>query len=407
MVLQLVDTESPRTLAARQLLLRMFDAAVTRVGGRRCVADFLRNAPQSVGQHRKLAVAAIGKAASSMALGVADVCRERMQHLLVITKDGHCEAELLELARDSVHFEVLESSHPVPDARSLAAGERLLHWLAQLPAEALPLFLISGGASSLVEHLHPGVGLSELMALNRAGLASGWSIERLNRARAQLSAIKGGALAAHIRQPAIALFISDVPGDDPAVIGSGLLGPAGGDRDFDDCVERHVIARLEDALQAAADTAAAAGWRVQLDEERYAGDVGALATRFAAELQHGPPRALVWGGESVVSLPARPGRGGRNQHLALALAQVLCGDEQTFVLAAGTDGTDGVTDDAGAFVTGTTWLEIDRTGYDAELALASADAGTVLEIVGALVHTGPTGTNVGDLLLGLRYDPTP
>ena len=73
----------------------------------------------------------------------------------------------------------------------------------------------------------------------------------------------------------------------------------------------------------------------------------------------------------------------------------------------GTDGTDGVTDDAGAFVTGTTWLEIDRTGYDAELALASADAGTVLEIVGALVHTGPTGTNVGDLLLGLRYDPTP
>lgn len=144
--------------------------------------------------------------------------------MLVITKDGHVAPELI--ARSNV--EIRESGHPVPDQRSLEAGERLLRWLRELPPLVEPLFLISGGASSLVEVLEDGVTLEHLGRLNAEGLASGMEIVELNARRSGLSRLKGGGVARLLRnRPARALFISDVPGDDPAVIGSGLLGPSG------------------------------------------------------------------------------------------------------------------------------------------------------------------------------------
>ena len=135
---------------------------------------------------------------------------------------------------------------------------------------------------------------------------------------------------------------------------------------------------------------------------RFSGEATRLAARFTHELLLGAAQLCLWGGESTVRLPARPGRGGRNQHLALAAARLLAGQPELLLLAAGTDGIDGVTEDAGALVDGETCARITLAALDPEAALAAADAGTALAASGDLLHTGPTGTNVGDIVIGLK-----
>jgi glycerate 2-kinase len=379
----------------RQLLLELFQTGVTRVDGRRCTREALRTMTASNG---RVWTAAIGKAASAMALGAHDalgVCQER---ILLITKDGHVDPA----ARLLPGAEIYESSHPLPDARSIVAGERLLHWTEDLPRGVEPLFLISGGASSLVEALAEGVTLDELKRLHNVGLASGVAIAELNENRTRLSRIKGGRLTAYLRgRYARALFISDVPGDDPAVIGSGLLGPAAASRGSDH-VERSVIASIDHAVAAVCAAAQARGFAVRTAGERFDDDVRRLAVRFTHELDLYPDAVHVWGGESVVRLPPRPGHGGRNQHLALAAARIIAGRHDLFLLAAGTDGTDGASDDAGALVDGESCARIALAEIDVEESLRTADSGTALAAAGDLIHTGPTGTNVGDLVIGLK-----
>jgi len=381
----------------RQLLLELFQAGVTRVDGRRCTAEALRAV--AAGRARRVWTAAIGKAASAMALGAHDALGASQERILLITKDGHVAAE----ARLLPGAEIYESAHPLPDARSIAAGERLLHWTQDLPAAVEPLFLISGGASSLAEALAEGVTLDELKRLHHAGLASGIAIAELNENRMRLSRIKAGRLTAQLRgRYARALFISDVPGDDPAVIGSGLLGPAasgGGDH-----VERTVIASIDHAVAAVCAAAQARGFTVRAAAERFDGDVRRLAVRFTHELDLYPEVVHVWGGESVVRLPPHPGHGGRNQHLALAAARIIAGRRDLLLLAAGTDGTDGASDDAGALVDGETCARIALAEIDIEESLRNADSGTALAGAGDLIHTGPTGTNVGDLVIGIKCD---
>ena len=376
----------------RQLLASVLRAALAAVDGRACTARALRAdaLPAGVAVH----VAAIGKAACGMALGAHDALPGRIQRTLIITKDGHAGPEAGQLPG----VDIYESSHPMPDARALEAGRQLLTFVEQLPADVMPLFLVSGGASALVEVLRPGATLATLTDLNAAGLASGEDINSLNRRRGELSLIKGGRLAQRLGgRPARALFVSDVPGDDPAVIGSGLMGPACAGPD---AVERTVVACIEDAMRAAA--AAARGLRVAVAAARFEGEAVRLAVRFAHELALSSAQLHVWGGESVVTLPARPGRGGRNQHLGLAAARLIAGDEDLLLLAAGTDGTDGPTEDAGALVDGNTCGRVSLTGLDVEECLRRADAHTALAAAGDLLHTGPTGTNVGDLVLGLK-----
>ena len=342
--------------------------------------------------------AAVGKAASAMALGAHDALGAQQERLLLITKDGHVDSQ----ARLLPDVEIYESSHPMPDARSVRAGERLLAWTQELPQDVEPLFLISGGASSLVEALAEGVTLDELKRLHSAGLASGMAISELNESRTRLSRIKGGRLTACLRgRTARALFISDVPGDDPAVIGSGILGPAAASRGSDH-VERLIVASIDHAVAAVAAAAQARGFAVRVAAERFDGDVRRLAVRFTHELDLYPEAVHVWGGESVVRLPPRPGHGGRNQHLALAAARIMAGRRDLFLLAAGTDGTDGVSDDAGALVDGESCARIALAEIDVEQALRSADSGTALAAAGDLIHSGPTGTNVGDLVIGLK-----
>jgi glycerate 2-kinase len=331
-----------------------------------------------------------------MALGAHDALGTVIRHTLLITRDAD-SAALLE-ARPEV--EILIGAHPLPDERSLAAGARLLAWVDALPPEAEPLFLISGGASSLAEVLRAGVTLPDLQALNRGALARDVAIGELNARRIGLSQLKGGALAARLGgRTARALFISDVPQDDPAVIGSGLMGPAPGGGDQ---VRRTVVASSEQAVAAVVARATALGLSVQPPGRRFADTATRLAARFAHELSLSAAQLCVWGGESTVVLPAAPGRGGRNQHLALAAARLIAGHADLALLAAGTDGSDGVTADAGALVDADTCARLSLAELDADECLKAADAARALAASGDLVHTGPTGTNVGDLVIGLK-----
>ncbi len=376
--------------ARRELLIALFRAGLARVDGRRCTREALRGAEAG-----PVWAVAIGKAAAAMALGARDALGASLERLLVVSPRGH-GAEALAATPGA---EVLESAHPVPDERSLRAGARLLDWLDALPASVQPLFLISGGASSLAEVPMPGVTLEQLARLSQLGLAAGRDIVTLNAERARCSQIKGGRLAARLGgRGGRALLISDVPGDDPAVIGSGILAPA----PEGDAIRREVIASVDMAMGAAAEAARARGLTVRRATGRFSGDAARLATQFTHELALGEAQVRVWGGESTVQLPAAPGRGGRNQHLALAAARLIAGYPELALLAAGTDGIDGPTEDAGAVVDGETCGRIAVLGLDPDDSLRHADSGTALAAAGALLRTGPTGTNVADLVIGVK-----
>jgi len=400
---------------SRQRLLHCYRSALEAVAGERCVADAL-------GRLRlagPLWLVAVGKAGPAMARGALAALGEGIVAGLVITKRGHCE---------SLPWPCLEGGHPLPDAGSLAAGEHLLAFLRQAPGDARFLFLVSGGASAVLEALPEPLELESLVRVNDWLLGSGLDIHAMNRVRKSLSLIKGGRLVTRLRgRRAWQLLISDVAGDDPAVIGSGPLvadragapdpddlppwlrpwvglapaGPAPGDPAWAS-VETVLAARLDDALDAAERTARELGLAVHRHREFIAGDAATAGRRLARALCAGPSGLHLWGGETTVRLPAEPGRGGRCQQLALAAAGELAGRKDVSFLAAGTDGSDGPGEDAGALVDGDSVARGRLEGLDIDDCLARADAGSFLEASGDLVQTGPTGTNVMDLMLGLK-----
>jgi hydroxypyruvate reductase len=376
---------------ARRLLLQLLQSGLAAVDGRSCTRRALLQRPPE----GPVAVFAVGKAAAAMTLGAADALGTRLRSALVITRTGHAAA----LAHALPTALLIEAAHPVPDASSLRAGAVLRDAVSTLGDDVSPLFLISGGSSSLVEVLREGVSLAELQRCNAEGLAQGIAIAELNARRSGLSRLKGGGLTAQLRgRTALALFISDVPHDDPAVIGSGLLGP-GRDRD---AVQRQIIASADTLRAAVVAQARSQGLSAREMRPRFSGDALAVAAECVRQLRDAADPVLVWTGESTVELPPRPGRGGRNQHLALAAALAVAGSADLLLLAAGTDGTDGNSEDAGALVDGASCARMAAEGLDAATALTQADAGTALAASGDLIHTGPTGTNVGDLVIGMR-----
>jgi hydroxypyruvate reductase len=361
---------------------------------------------------------AVGKAAAAMTLGALDVLGARIRRGLVITRAGHVDPCLANVRA----ITCLEGDHPVPGERSLAAGAALVAFAAATPPGERVLVLVSGGASSLVEALPPSVSPAALASLNAWGLASGRPITELNALRRRLSRLKDGRLAALLGATrAEALLISDVPGDAPWLIGSGLVAvapaaplPAGLPAELQALVSAdhglpggasmpaRVVASLEEACAAVERTADTMGLASRRLVPRAEGCAERAASRYAHELAVNTEDVLVWGGETTVRLPPEPGRGGRNQHFALAAARLLAGHDDLLMLAVGTDGSDGNSDDAGAIVDGGTLRRGRDAGLDADAALAAADAGRYLEVTGDLLHTGPTGTNVGDLVVGLR-----
>ena len=404
------------------LLQGILEASLARVRGTEAVAQWLGRHPEVEYDH----LIAFGKAASAMALGALRA-RAAPKRGLVITKHGHLDQEL----GDFPEIERVESDHPVPGEASLRAGRRLVEFVGEAPTDARFLALISGGASSLIEVLAPNLDLQGLSELTERLLAEGLAITEMNAVRRSISCIKGGRLAHYLDgRPACALMISDVPGDDPAVIGSGPLTAVRGEtlpkalsgetRRLIEKAERmpvpppeafrhlqtHIIATLEDAKGAAARRAEELGLPAHLHPEFLEDEAGGTGMALAEQLKQAdtPAGLHIWGGETTVRLPENPGRGGRNQHLALAAATVLDGVEGMRLLACGTDGTDGPTGDAGGEVDGMTLARGRELGLDAEQALAQADAGNYLAAVGALVTTGPTGTNVMDVVLALKSD---
>jgi len=370
--------------STKQALIQIWDAAVAAVSGRQAVA----NALSADSNFHPDLVLAVGKAAVGMCLGALDNLPPC--DALVVTKYDHADADIL--ARDRV--KVIEAAHPIPDQKSLEAGQALLERIRAMPAESRVLMLVSGGASALAESLPEGMSLQDLQTIADEMIAGGKTIGQINARRKQTSLIKDGKLVEAFNGAEIRVYaISDVEGDGIETIGSGL----------GDChrartvASSRVIASNQIARDRAEQKAVELGLTVRLNEETLYGDVFELAPVIGEQLRRAEPGVYLWGGEPTVILPASPGRGGRNQSLALALAEQIAGRDNITVLVAGTDGSDGPTTAAGGLVDGDTWDDPDV----ARMALQNADAGSYLEQRRDLYVTGPTNTNVMDLAIAI------
>ncbi len=359
-------------------------AALAAVDARRAVARTLRTLDLVGPIH----VLGAGKAAAAMAQGARDVLGARIVSGLVVVKDGHT----LPLPG----IDVREAGHPVADARSLAAGHALWSAAGAMPAGSVVLGLWSGGASALAEVLKPGVTLDQLVAEVAELGRQGAPITRINAHRRARSRLKGGGLARNSAAQFVNLVISDVPGDDPALVGSGPAIAPG--------TEEHVVATLDDAVAGARGAAEALGWPVTVLDGHRHGRAEPVGEELAREVAR-RSGCVLGAGEPVVHLGPRPGRGGRMQQAALAAAIAL--RTPATLWFAGTDGTDGPTDAAGACVDHHTAARIRAAGLDPERHLREHDAYPALDAAGALVRTGPTRTNVRDLWFGLVRSEAP
>jgi hydroxypyruvate reductase len=400
----------------RQTVDYIFRAGLAAAHGDGCVATWLQDHPLS----GPIYLVAIGKAACTMSMGANRILHEQIIQGLVITKAGHLDAVLVQ----DIRFRCIESGHPLPNSDSLLAGNELCRFLEDAPLDAEFLFLISGGASSLVEVLRDGINLDDLLLANRWLLGSGLDIAAINRVRQALSRLKGGGLLAFLNdRKATVLLVSDVAGDDPAIIGSGLLMPGntlldekvdlpgwlvsmlagpGQPAQVPENVRHHIVATIDTALEAATSYSRESGLPVTIMNNRLAGDASLAGADIAACLKEVPAGVYLWGGETTVKLPESAGAGGRNQHLALVVAMALSQQEDIVVLAAGTDGTDGPARYAGAIVDSTSITRGQARGLDPLKCLQQADAGSFLAASGDLLETGPTGTNVMDMVVGYK-----
>jgi glycerate 2-kinase len=412
--------------AARRVLRAVFDAAVAAADPRVMLARHLPERPRG-----RCVVVGCGKSAALMAACVEQAWPDVDLSGLVVTRYGHVVP--------TRRIEVMAASHPVPDANSELAARRILAAVQGLGPDDLVLALISGGGSALMALPAPGLTLADKQAINAALLASGASISEMNAVRKHLSAIKGGRLAAAAAPARVeTLTISDVPGDDPAVIASGpTVADPTSFADARDLLRRYgidpppaVAARLAAAvdetpkpgslghaqlrmiatpamvLQAAADAARAAGVTPMILGDALEGESSQMGTLMAGIARsvrgHGHPLAapamLLSGGETTVTIGRGPaGRGGRNTEFLLGLAVALGGDAGIWAIAGDTDGIDGTEDAAGAVVAPDSLGRARAAGLDARAVLGAHDSYSLFDAIGDLVRTGPTLTNVNDI----------
>jgi glycerate 2-kinase len=412
-----------------EFLRRLLQAALDAADPAKIVPPHLPPAPRG-----RCVVIGAGKAAAKMAKAVEDHWPGPLSGL-VVTRYGH---------RVSCRrIEVVEAAHPVPDAAGEAAARRILALVAGLGAEDLVICLISGGASALLALPAPGVGLADKQALTGALLRSGATITEINTVRKHLSAVKGGRLAAAAYPaPIVTLAISDVPGDDPAIIGSGptvadpstfaearatlakyaIVPPpaiathlaAGADEtpkrgDPRLAASRYdLIATPRAALEAAAAASRAAGVTPLILGDAIEGEareVALVQAALARQVAQGIapagspplslPAVLLSGGETTVTVKGK-GLGGRNTEFLLALALALDGAPGIHALAADTDGIDGTEDNAGALIGPDTLARAAARGVDLAAQLAANDAWGAFQALADLLVTGPTFTNVND-----------
>lgn len=360
----------------QELLKALFRAAIAAADPAVCLAAHLP--PPAPGRN---VVIGAGKAAAAMAAAVEAAWPDQEIEGVVVTRYGH--------AVPARKIKVLQAAHPVPDAASEAAAREILAAVRGLGPQDQVVALISGGASALMALPGPGVTLADKILVNRALLASGAPIATMNRVRTALSGIKGGRLAlACAPARLVTLAISDVPGDDPAVIGSGPTWVPGADY--------RLIATPMMALRAAA---ALSPVPVRILGDALEGEAAELGREMAeVALAADGPVLLLSGGETTVTLGAKkPGRGGRNMAFLLSMAVALEGARNIYALAGDSDGIDGTEDAAGAVIAPDTLARARRLGLDAEKMLNAHDSYSFFAALGDLVITGPTLTNVNDI----------
>jgi len=434
----------------RQALTQIFNAAVASVDPRILVRESISMAPGSLvaagvsyqlTEINNIYVVGAGKAAHGMASAVEDLLGGLVTGGAIVTKDGHGGR----LSRISV----FEASHPVPDLRGVSATRVILDIVRNATDDDLVIFLLSGGASSLLVQPAPGITLKDKQELTRLMLDSGADIGELNTVRKRLSAVKGGRLAeAAFPAPALTLAISDVMGDDMGLIGSGPTAPDDttflqaeeilkmrgvydrAPRAVTELLEKGVLGYLPDtpkpgaylfervnnmiigsnikALRKAEEVAGYLGFSPLVRPDALSGEARDAAKMVAEDVRRyrrtgGPtPACLIYGGETTVTVTGG-GKGGRNQEVAAAFALEIKGDEGVAALFAGTDGTDGPTDAAGGFADGGLARRAEALGLDACKCLGENDTYRLLEASGDLFVTGPTGTNVMDVGLVMIY----
>ncbi|MCK5726718.1 MAG: DUF4147 domain-containing protein [Thiotrichaceae bacterium] len=403
----------------RKQILKSYSAGVEAVSGYSSVLNSLPSQlfnSSIVQSNSKIRLISIGKAADAMLSAALDLLKERIESALLITKTGHISAEL----QSDPRIQCIESAHPVPNQASLEAGRQLVKFCALATSETVDIFLISGGASSLVEVLPDNWSLAEYQALTEWMLKNSFSIHQINTVRGRISQIKQGQLWSVIPDhPVLCLMISDVVDNDPSVIGSGLLFATEHEQPTPKKLPKQwrnqlskkvkqqqgklfhwqIIANNQQALQATAKKAKCLGYSVVIRPEFLAGDSIEMAKYCCDLSQQHPQQLLIWGAETTVALPKVVGRGGRCQHLALAAAIYLQNSSHTILLAAGTDGGDGSSMDSGALVDQHSVSRIQAKRLDANFYLQTANSGVALEASGDLVTTGLTGTNVMDLVV--------
>jgi len=418
------------TLDPKTFLTAIFNAAVAAADPERTIRDHLPAKPKG----RTIVIGA-GKGSAQMAAAFEKVWDGPIEGL-VVTRYGYgaaCE-----------RIEIIEAAHPVPDAAGLEASRRLLAKVQGLTPDDLVVALISGGGSALLPSPAGGLTLADEIAVNEALLASGAPIAAMNTIRKHLSTIKGGRLAA-AAWPAkvVSLVVSDIPGDNPALVASGPTVPDTGSREDalasisaygmklpasvmahihspaadapspDDQRfsrnEVHLIASAGVSLEAAAAEAKRQGIEALIlsdsieGEAREVGGVHAAIAREVATRNRpfSKPVLILSGGETTVTLRAPVngirGKGGRNSEFLLAFAIGIDGVDGIHALAADTDGIDGSEDNAGAFADGSTVSRMRAAGVDAKAMLAGNNAWTAFNAIGDLFVPGPTGTNVNDL----------
>jgi len=418
-----------------------------RVGDRLVVSG---EQPYALDEFDRVLVVGAGKAGAPMAAAVAGILGERLSGGVVVVKHGHA----LDDPSMAGPIEIVEAGHPIPDRAGLCGARRIIDLLRDTAERDLIVCLLSGGGSALMTLPVYGISLADSQALTEVLLGSGATINEVNTVRKHISQLKGGQLA-RLASPAIvvSLVLSDVVGDPldviasgptvpdpttfsdawavlarygvvddvpPSIVGhltAGLHGvvadtPKPGDPLFDR-VHNVVVGSNRLAARAAAAEAERLGFATALlttfleGEAREVGKVVASLVKGLAsgEMMHlARPACLIAGGETTVTLSGKGGQGGRNQEMALAAALALNGWKGVLIACLATDGSDGPTDAAGAFADGATVARAAELGVDAQLFLARHDAYRFFKQVGDLIVTGPTRTNVNDLILALVTD---
>ncbi|WP_426239248.1 glycerate kinase type-2 family protein [Pararhizobium sp. DWP1-1-3] len=408
----------------RSFLRATFDAAVRAADPIHGIRQHLPEKPKG----RTIVVGA-GKASAQMAAAFEALWDGPMEGV-VVTRYG--------FSAPCKQIEIIEASHPVPDQAGLAASGRLLQAVEGLTADDLVVALISGGGSSLLPSPAPGLTLADEIAVNEALLASGAPISAMNTIRKHISTIKGGRLAAAAHPARVVSFVvSDIPGDNPALVASGPTVPDAGNRQealaltaayrvslpeavmahlnspAADALEPsdsrfsgnqvHVVASAAVSLEAAAEEARKQGIEAVILSDSIEGesrDVASMHAALAREIAtrdrpFAKPILLLSGGETTVTIRAK-GKGGRNSEFLLAFALGINGVSGIHAVAADTDGIDGSEENAGAFADGQTVERMRKAGVDAKSMLMQNNAWTAFDAIGDLLVTGPTGTNVND-----------